>query len=474
MAKKTVEAKRTEVVKAVASTSNGSALPYSKVEIIADYRIANQSRLASVLGRREVLTGKAKFGIFGDGKEVPQIAMAKAFRNGDWRSGYYRDQTFMFATGTSTIQEFFAQLYANADLTAEPASAGRMMNGHFATRSLNSDGSWRDLTKIKNSSADISPTAGQMPRLVGLAYASKLFRNNKALSKLSNFSHNGDEVAFGTIGNASTSEGIFFEAINAAGVLKIPMVVSVWDDAYGISVPAVYQTTKQSISKILEGFREEHGEGYVIRIVNGWNYAELCKAYSEVVADVRKRHIPALLHINELTQPQGHSTSGSHERYKSKERLAWEAEFDCNKKMREWMIASGVATEAQLVAIEKENEEIVNEAKRKAWEAFITPIKKDVALVSGMLGELSNECTLGKEISIVKQELEAIREPMHRDVVSSVRKALRLANVESAPSKNKLRSWLQTCIIAAKDQYSSELYSESSESALTVPAIKPT
>ncbi len=474
MAKKNIAAKTIEEVKAVASTSNGVVLPYSKEEIIADYRIAHQSRLASVLGRREVLTGKAKFGIFGDGKEVPQIAMAKAFRNGDWRSGYYRDQTFMFATGTSTLQEFFAQLYAHSDVMAEPASAGRMMNGHFATRSLQSDGSWRDLTKIKNSSADISPTAGQMPRLVGLAYASKLFRNNKALNTFSNFSHNGDEVAFGTIGNASTSEGLFFEAINAAGVLKIPMVVSVWDDAYGISVPALYQTTKQSISKILEGFREEHGEGYVIRVVNGWNYAELCKAYTEVVADVRKRHIPALLHINELTQPQGHSTSGSHERYKSKERLAWEEQFDCNKKMREWMIASKVATEAQLHAIEKENEEIVNEAKRRAWEAFITPIKNEVVSIGLLLGELSSECTLGNEIAIVKQELDAIREPMHRDLVSSVRKALRLANVENATAKEKLRTWLQSRIVTAKDQYSSELYSESSESALKVRAIKPT
>lgn len=474
MAKKTITAKKIEPKNSGKPSLNGSTLPYSPEEVIADYKIAHQSRLASVLGRREVLTGKAKFGIFGDGKEVPQIAMAKAFREGDWRSGYYRDQTFMFATGTSTIQEFFAQLYANPDLNEEPASGGRMMNGHFATRSLNSDGSWRDLTKIKNSSADISPTGGQMPRLVGLAYASKLFRNNKALNKFSNFSHNGDEVAFGTIGNASTSEGLFFEAINAAGVLKIPMVVSVWDDAYGISVPASYQTTKQSISKILEGFREEHGEGYVIRVVNGWNYAELCKAYTEVVADVRKRHIPALLHINELTQPQGHSTSGSHERYKSKERLAWEEQFDCNRKMREWMIASDIATEAQLVTIEKENEEIVNEAKRKAWEAFITPIKNDVVAVGIMLGELSSECTLGSEVASLKQELESIREPMHRDVVASVRKALRLANVENVPAKEKLRTWLQSRIIKANDQYSTGLYSDSAESALKIAEIKPT
>lgn len=446
---------------------------YTNEQIIADYRIAHQSRLASVLGRREVLTGKAKFGIFGDGKEVPQIAMAKAFREGDWRSGYYRDQTFMFATGTSTIQEFFAQLYAHPDVNAEPASAGRMMNGHFATRSLNEDGSWRDLTKIKNSSADISPTGGQMPRLVGLAYASKLFRNNKDLHSLTNFSRKGNEVAFGTIGNASTSEGLFWESINAAGVLKVPMVISVWDDEYGISVPAAYQTTKQSISKILDGFREENGDGYIIRVVKGWDYAALCNAYEAVVADVRKRHIPALIHVNELTQPQGHSTSGSHERYKSKERLKWEEEHDCVRKMREWMMSTSVATAEQLDAIDKEDDEIVNAAKAAAWEAFLAPIRTDLVTVSTTLGELANEVSLGAEVLNVKQELDAIREPLHRDVLEAARKGIRLGNIEPSQAGTTLKAWVASRIARAEEEYASQLYSDTAESALLVPEVKP-
>lgn len=481
MAKKTISLEvntKKEKISADISTSakpsaNGSSLPFSKEEIIADYRIANQSRFASLLGRREVLTGKAKFGIFGDGKEVPQLAMAKAFQLGDWRSGYYRDQTFMFATGTSTVQEFFAQLYAHASLEAEPASAGRMMNGHFATRSLNPDGSWKNLMEIKNSSADISPTGGQMPRLVGLAYASKLFRENKALHSLTNFTNRGSEVAFGTIGNASTSEGLFFEAINAAGVLKIPMVVSVWDDMYGISVPAEYQTTKQSISKILDGFKlDETGDGFIFRTAKGWDYAALCEMYLTGVAEVRKDHIPALFHITEVTQPQGHSTSGSHERYKSKERLAWEEEHDCIKKMREWMISHGVATTQQLEAIDKEDKEIVDHAKAKAWEAFIDPIRREVVYVGSLLGELSSQCSLGNDVTAVKQELESHREPAHRDIASAAQKAIRLANIEAAPAKEKLKEWLSSRIDRAENEYSSYLYSESKEAALLVPEVK--
>lgn len=452
---------------------NGNALPFSKEEILKDYRIANQSRFASLLGRREVLTGKAKFGIFGDGKEIPQIAMAKAFQFGDWRSGYYRDQTFMFATGTSTVQEFFAQLYAHASLEAEPASAGRMMNGHFATRSLNPDGSWKNLMEIKNSSADISPTGGQMPRLVGLAYASKLFRQNKALHSLKNFTNKGNEVAFGTIGNASTSEGLFFEAVNAAGVLKIPMVVSVWDDEYGISVPAEYQTTKKSISKVLEGFKlDENGDGFIFRTAKAWDYAALCEMYLKGVAEVRKNHIPALFHITEVTQPQGHSTSGSHERYKSKERLAWEEEYDSIKKMRSWMIDHHVATSAQLDNIDKEDKEVVDEAKAKAWEAFIEPIRQEVVYVGSLLGELSSQCSMGNEVSAVKQELESHREPSHRDITSAARKAVRLANIENAPAKGKLKEWLVSRLDKAESEYSSHLYSESSEAALLVPEVK--
>ncbi len=455
-------------------TKNGSALPFSKEEIIADYRIANQSRLASLLGRREVLTGKAKFGIFGDGKEVAQLAMAKAFQYGDWRAGYYRDQTFMFATGTSDLQKFFAQLYAHADPNADPASAGRMMNAHFSTRSLHADGSWRDQMKLKNSSPDFSPTAGHMPRLVGLGYASKLYRENPALHEMAQFSDHGNEVAFGTIGNASSSEGLFFEAINAAGVLKIPMVISIWDDEYGISVPAEYQTTKKSISKALAGFEmEAEGNGYRFYVVKGWDYHALCDAYLEGVPKVRETHTPALFHITEMTQPQGHSTSGSHERYKSKERLAWEAEYDCNRKMREWMIANHVITESALDAIEKEDKEVVDEAKSRAFEAFLNPIKQDIAYVGPLLKDLSAECSLGSEVSVIQQELESAAEPMNRDVVATVRKAIRLANIEQAPAKEKLRDWLMKRLEKAEDEYSSCLYSGSADSALKVPEVKP-
>jgi 2-oxoisovalerate dehydrogenase E1 component len=457
------------------SGKNGFALPFSKKDIISDYRIANQSRIASVIGRREVLSGKAKFGIFGDGKEVPELAMARAFKPGDWRSGYYRDQTFMFATGTSTIQEFFAQLYAHADVQADPFSAGRMMNAHFATRSLNPDGSWKDLTKIKNSSPDFSPTGGQMPRLVGLGYASKLFRQNPELHDLTQFSNRGNEVAFGTIGNASTSEGLFFEAINAAGVLKIPMLVSVWDDEYGISVPAEYQTTKGSISKILSGFaRDENGEGYIIKVVNGWDYPALYEAYLSVTEEVRKQHVPALIHVVELTQPLGHSTSGSHERYKSKERLAWEVENDCNKRMREWMIDSNVITGAQLDQIEAEDKEIVSEAKARAWEAFMEPIRADVVSVASALGELASQCSLGADVEKVKQELESIREPLFNDAMKAAHEGIRLANIESAPAKDKLKAWTTECRSYARDEFSSHLYSESSEAAIKVKEVRPT
>ena len=322
--------------------------------IISDYKIAYESRQASLLGRKEVLTGKAKFGIFGDGKEVAQLAMAKAFKAGDWRSGYYRDQTFMLAAGMLTLPEFFAQLYANTDTDADPGSGGRQMNCHFATRLLDENGNWLDVTKTKNSSADISPTGGQMGRLVGLALASKLFRNNPELDYLKNFSVNGNEVAFGTIGNASTSEGIFFESINAAGVLQIPMAVSIWDDGYGISVPAEYQTTKQDISEILKGFqRDEKGEGYEIFKVRGWDYPGLCETYEKAIRVCREQHIPVMIHVTEMTQPQGHSTSGSHERYKDKSRIAWENEYDCMLQMRKWMIESAIATEEELNEIVK-------------------------------------------------------------------------------------------------------------------------
>lgn len=358
-----------------------------KKEVLNDYRIARISRECSLLGRREVLTGKAKFGIFGDGKEVPQLAMAKAFQKGDFRAGYYRDQTFMMALGELNAEQFFAGLYAHTDINVDPMSAGRQMGGHFATHSLNEDGTWKDLTAQYNSSSDISPTAAQMPRLVGLAQASKLYRNEATLKNSPKFSKNGNEIAWGTIGNASTSEGLFFEAFNAAGVLQIPMIISVWDDEYGISVPAKFQTTKESISEILKGFqRENDKDGYEIFVINGWDYVQLMAVYQKAAKIAREQHIPVLIHVKELTQPQGHSTSGSHERYKAKERLEWEREHDCIAKMREWIldfelqnengqILRFVEDEAELIMLEKEAKKHVANAKRNAWSSFIGEIR---------------------------------------------------------------------------------------------------
>lgn len=449
------------------------ALPFAKEEIIQDYRIAHQSRLASLLGRKEVLTGKAKFGIFGDGKEVPQLAMAKAFKNGDWRSGYYRDQTFMFAAGISNVQEFFAQLYAHVDVTAEPASAGRAMNGHFATRSLNEDGTWKNLMEQKNSSADISPTGAQMPRLLGLAYASKLYRALPDLKQFTQFSRNGDEVAFGTIGNASTSEGLFFEAINAAGVLRIPMVMSVWDDGYGISVPAKYQTTKESILDILSGFALDERGGYLMYKVPGWDYAQLCEAYLTGVEQVRRDHVPALYHITELTQPQGHSTSGSHERYKDKERLKWEDEYDCIKRMRNWMIEQGVASTEQLDALEKENKEFVDASQRKAWEAYLSPIKNEILQVGALFTEVAKTSPQANEINALASDLLSIREPLRRDIHSTLNKVLRTARDPHSPAVKHLVDWKTKRLLESWDNYNSYLYSEGKESALKVAEVKP-
>ena len=338
------------------SKKKGISFEDFRSEVLADYRLACESREASLLGRREVLTGKAKFGIFGDGKELAQIAMAKVFKNGDFRSGYYRDQTFMMAIDQMSIQEMFAALYGHTNVLEEPASGGRQMGGHFATRSLNEDGTWKNLMEMKNSSADISCTSGQMPRLLGLAQASKVYRNNKDLQDWSSFSHKGNEIAFGTIGNASTSEGAFFEAINAAGVLQVPMVMSVWDDGYGISVPAKYQTTKENISEILKGFqRDEKGAGFEIICVKGWDYPALIEAYQKAEKTAREEHVPCLIHVSDMTQPQGHSTSGSHERYKSADRLQWEIDFDPIKKMGEWMLEANLVTQDELDVIAKES-----------------------------------------------------------------------------------------------------------------------
>jgi pyruvate/2-oxoglutarate/acetoin dehydrogenase E1 component/TPP-dependent pyruvate/acetoin dehydrogenase alpha subunit len=445
-----------------------------KNEIINDYTIAVTSRECSLLGRREVLTGKAKFGIFGDGKEIPQLAWAKAFRNGDFRSGYYRDQTFMMAIGKLTIQEFFAGLYGHNDIKADPMTAGRQMGGHFGTHSLDENYNWKDLTKQKNSSADISPTAGQMPRLLGLAQASKVYRDVKGIDT-SNFSVNGNEVAWGTIGNASTSEGLFFETINAAGVLQVPMVVSVWDDEYGISVHAKHQTTKENISEILKGFqREENSNGYEIIRVKGWDYPSLINAFEEASKIAREQHCPVLIHIQELTQPQGHSTSGSHERYKSPERLAWEKDFDCIAKMRAWMIINGIATEEELNQLDRNLKKEVREGKKAAWNAFISPILEDRKVLVKLLQNVANASPNEVFITRVINTLNTIEEPIRKDILSAGRKVLRYITFDDSSEKEQLKSWINSYLKINQPKYSSHLYSESELKATSIKEITPT
>jgi pyruvate/2-oxoglutarate/acetoin dehydrogenase E1 component/TPP-dependent pyruvate/acetoin dehydrogenase alpha subunit len=444
-----------------------------KTEVLNDYKIATVSRECSLLGRREVLTGKAKFGIFGDGKEVPQLALAKAFQNGDFRSGYYRDQTFMMAIGAMNIEQFFAGLYGHTDINQDPMSAGRQMGGHFATHSLDENGQWKNLTEQKNSSADISPTAGQMPRLLGLAQASKIFRNVKGLEEFTNFSKQGNEVAWGTIGNASTSEGLFFETINAAGVLQVPMVMSVWDDEYGISVHARHQTTKENISEILAGFqRDENKNGYEILRVKGWDYPALVETYQKASKIAREEHVPVLIHVNELTQPQGHSTSGSHERYKSKERLAWETEFDCVAQMRQWMLSNNIATEEELAEIETTAKKDVLEGKKAAWTAFTAPIKAEqqelVALLNTIAASSANKVFIEKYAN----DLAAIKEPIRKDIIATARKILRLVIGESGQSQ--LATWITNYTNTIQPKFSSHLFSQSDKNIFSVQEVKPT
>ncbi|WP_281847614.1 alpha-ketoacid dehydrogenase subunit alpha/beta [Olleya namhaensis] len=445
-----------------------------KKEVLNDYHIAVTSRECSLLGRREVLTGKAKFGIFGDGKEVPQLAMAKAFKNGDFRSGYYRDQTFMMAIGELTIQQFFSGLYANTDLAEEPMSAGRQMGGHFATHSLDANGNWKNLTQQKNSSSDISPTAGQMPRLLGLAQASKIYRNVKGIDT-TNFSVEGNEVAWGTIGNASTSEGLFFETINAAGVLQVPMVISVWDDEYGISVHARHQTTKENISEILKGFqRDKNAKGYEILRVKGWDYANLIATYEEAAKIAREEHVPVLIHVNELTQPQGHSTSGSHERYKDKDRLNWEAKNDCNVKMRDWLIENNIATDEELQTIEKGIKKQVRDAKKAAWTSYLKPALSEkeelVALLQTVAASSPNKVFIEK----IANELAALTEPNRKDSASAARRALRYLINENTSEKQQLLNWIDTFFEKVQPLYSSDLHNESDSAAIHIKEVKPT
>lgn len=444
-----------------------------KTEVLNDYKIAVTSRECSVLGRREVLTGKAKFGIFGDGKEIPQLAMAKAFKNGDFRSGYYRDQTFMMCIGKLSIEQLFAGLYANTDLKQEPMSAGRQMGGHFTTHSLDENGNWKDLTKQKNSSADISPTAGQMPRLLGLAQASKVYREIKEIDN-TGFSVNGDEIAWGTIGNASTSEGLFFETINAAGVLQVPMVVSIWDDEYGISVPAKYHTTKESISEALIGFkRTETKKGYEILKVKGWNYVELIQTYLNASEIARSQHVPVIIHVEELTQPLGHSTSGSHERYKSKERLDWEKENDCILKMREWMVTNDIASDEDLTQIEREIKKKVRAGKTAAWNNFLAPIIKEKKELEAILDKLSQKSSNKVFIDKLIGTLKNYNEPGRKDVISIARKVLRYVLNEESTEKEELKIWVKKYFEDIQPLYSSHLYSKSEHSALNVQQINP-
>ena len=445
-----------------------------KNTVLNDYRIANESREASLMGRREVLTGKAKFGIFGDGKEIPQLAMAKVFKEGDFRSGYYRDQTFMFATENLTLQQWFAGLYAHTDADAEPMSAGRQMGGHFGTRTVNTDGTWKNLTLLKNSSADISPTGGQMPRLLGLAMASKHYKLNTQLqsAEFSNFSNKGNEIAFGTIGDASTSEGLFWETINAAGVMQIPMLISVWDDGHGISVPKKYQTTKENISEILKGFqREGNSNGYEIFKTKGWDYAHLCETYEKAATVCREQHVPVLVHVEEVTQPQGHSTSGSHERYKSKERLQWELDFDGLKKMREWIIESAIATTEELAAIEEAAKKSVREAKSAAWTACLSPIKNEVIEVVELIDAVEKQSENSVFIAKIKNELLSIAEPIRRDINIAAKKVLRITRLENLTAKGKLSDWISESKIANYDRYSSYLHSHSNLNALGIKPI---
>lgn len=447
----------------------------SKEQIIRDYRLAYQSRQASLLGRKEVLTGKAKFGIFGDGKEVAQVALAHAFQKGDYRSGYYRDQTMAFALGYSNVQEFFAQIYAHTDLEAEPASGGRQMNGHFATRNLNPDGSWKNQTDMYNCSSDVSPTGSQMPRMVGLAYASVLYRQLPELAEMTQFSKNGNEICFGTIGNASCAEGMFWEAVNAVGVLKAPLLLSIWDDGYGISVPNKYQVTKDNVGTLLEGFRREPGsnDGYEIFTVKAWDYPNLVSTYLEAARIVREEHVPAIVHVIEVTQPQGHSTSGSHERYKTKERLQWEIDWDCIVKLREWIIEEQYATVEELDAWEKEDKKEVRTLQKEAWKNFTSPVQAEIAKVSDLIAQVAKASEHSSRILEIRDGLAAAIDPIFKDIALAAHKVLVITRNESSPARETLIAWRRELQELKKQQYSSHLLAENGSSALDIPEVAP-
>ncbi len=448
-------------------------------EVLADYRLAHLSRQCSLIARKEVLSGKAKFGIFGDGKEIAQIALAKNFRAGDWRSGYYRDQTFLMATGMSDTVEFFAQIYGDTDLEYNPSNGGRSFNNHFASRSLNPDGSWKKLSEMKNTAADLSPVAGQMPKLVGLGYASKLFRENPALRDYTDLSHGGNEVAFGTIGDAGTTEGHFFETVNAAAVLQIPVAIAVWDDGYGISVTRDFQTVKASISEALRGFvKEDHTNGILLYYGHGWDYAGLIRIFNEGISRCRKEHVPVVFHIDEMVQPLGHSTSGSQERYKPEERLEWEKDNDPLVKMRQWILENHIEVAAMLDRIEQEAEEEARQAQRKAWKNYTTAIRDEREKFLAIINNRSCHCRNDHfdKIASLTNDLKRIANPIRRDVMSTARRILRQICAD-CPVRQHLQKdigdWLRDYDQANIRNYSSHLYNESSRSALRVTAVEP-
>ncbi|WNJ19943.1 thiamine pyrophosphate-dependent enzyme [Pontibacter sp. G13] len=444
----------------------------SPEEVLNDYRLVYESRQASLLGRREVLTGKAKFGIFGDGKELPQIAMAKVFQPGDIRSGYYRDQTFALATDISSLQQLFAQLYANPDVEAEPNSAGRQMNAHFASRNLDAQGNWKDLTKLYNSSPDASPTASQMPRLTGLAQASKLYREIPELEQLTQFSRGGNEVVFGTIGNASSAEGHFWESLNAIGVIQAPLVMSIWDDGYGISVPNEFQLTKTSLAEMLSGFqRTETERGFEIFQVKAWDYEALLEAYTAATNLARNEHVPSIIHVVEVTQPQGHSTSGSHERYKTKERLAWEVEMDCLTKFRQYVLDNELSTEEELAAMEKTARKTVRDAKNRAWKEFQDPIKAENEELATLILQAASVATEKQTLQELAAELKKTLEPSRREAMAVAHQALLLLRGVDAPEVDRIRKWRKEKKAAGEYRYDTYLLSESDLSPMKVEHV---
>lgn len=446
----------------------------SKEEVLLDYKFAVESREVSLIGRKDVFMGRAKFGIFGDGKEVAQLAMAKVFRRGDFRSGYYRDQTLLASLGLLTWQQFFAQLYAHADIEHDPFSGGRSMNAHYGNRWFADNGDWLPQTKHFNSVMDVSSTAGQVPRSIGLGYASKLYRENAELANKTDFSKNGNEVCFVTIGDASTSQGMFFEGINAAGVLQIPVIFSVWDDGYGISVPKKYQTTKQSISEALSGFqRNEEHNGIEIITARGWNYPELIRAYQQAARYARDEHVPVLVHVEEMTQPQGHSASGSHERYKTEERLAWEAEHDCNLLFRNWILENAYASEKELESIEKRAKQTAKDARTSAWNALKTSLKVETASAFELIEKVEKASQQPEKVKAVRKQLQTSQGILRKDIAQALKKIRRIILTENLEIQTDLSRWIDDLQATGFEKYSSHVYSETKHSPLKITPLAP-